>query len=52
MDRTIQDPTPIQHRGEYEFEIVEGGANEMFIFVELEDVMTTLVPIENDDDLQ
>lgn len=52
LERTIQDPIPIQNRGKREFEIVEGGGNELFIFIELENSMSTLIPVESEQDLE
>lgn len=50
LERTVDSPTPFEDRGNMPFEVLVGGDGR-YVFVDIDDVMSTLVPVERDEDL-
>lgn len=50
LKETLENPTPIQDKGQYPIEILEGGGNELFVGIEL-DEFGALVAVHDVTDL-
>lgn len=51
LEKTVENPTPFERRGSMPLEVLVGGDGR-YIHVDIEDVMSVLVPVENDEDLE
>lgn len=51
LEITVENPTPFERRGDMPLEVLVGGDGR-YIHVDIEGVMSVLVPVEDDKDLE